>query len=38
MSVLTEFALKKGCGDEVGALIDNMRFIFPTGQNVSGDD
>lgn len=35
MAVLSEFGLKKGCGDMVRALIQDMQFIYPTTEHVS---
>ncbi len=35
MAALSEFGLRRGCGDMVRALIKDMQFIYPTAQNVS---
>ncbi|KAF8351510.1 hypothetical protein F5887DRAFT_1069211 [Amanita rubescens] len=33
MAILSEFGLKKGCGDVVRALVRDMQFIYPTTPN-----
>lgn len=35
MSAMLEFELRRNCGDRVKELIEDMRYIYPTGPNVS---